>query len=654
MTWSGVVGRSRTRAWIVAAVCAVGAVLVLPGSALAQSSGACLNFFNSPPTVQACAITTTALNEATVGSQYSSPLDSIGMLVQTSWFLTGGQPPWLTANSTAGPDGTLGGTPTTDGSYQVTIVADDAFGNVLDTTLPLIVVPAITPPQTVPIGVVGSSYSSSLPAESGVSGSPAWSATGLPAGLTVNPSNGQITGTPTKAGSYSVKLTVADTTAKVLNSVTLPINILGITNTALPGGLAGSPYSASPSDAGYPYAVGWNISGLPAGLTYNQFTGQITGTPTSAGNSSVTLTVLDTNNKLSFTTTLPLNVLGLNTSSLPGGTVGTPYSAPMSATGGAAPLTWSASNLPAGLSIDPGSGLISGTPTTVGNNVVTVTVTDSSTPAVTDVLTAALNIASAVAPPPPPPPPLGRVSLGAIAPVGASATIPLSCQGSANQICVGTVVATATEHVKSGTVQAITASAKRTGKGKKKGGGTAKPVSKVVTVASGNYSISAGQTADITLTLNATGRKLLGEFFNLPVNLSVTGGAQPVTSGMTFKYGRINATVTYAWSFSPQSSSAENISIRGLRSIDQVTVTCRGGGCPFSQKRPKVKGGGVAVTPLLGHAKLAPHAVVALVISAPNSVSQVEEFIIRAGASPTAESLCQAPGVRQPGTCHAP
>jgi hypothetical protein len=62
----------------------------------------------------------------------------------------------------------------------------------------------------------------------------------------------------------------------------------------------------------------------------------------------------------------------------------------------------------------------------------------------------------------------------------------------------------------------------------------------------------------------------------------------------------------------------------------------------------------VAITPLLGHAKLQPRAVLKVVISAPNSVSQVEEFVIRAGAAPTAESLCQAPGVNTPGTCHAP
>lgn len=58
------------------------------------------------------------------------------------------------------------------------------------------------------------------------------------------------------------------------------------------------------------------------------------------------------------------------------GTVGTPVSLQMSASGGTAPYTWTASGLPAGLSINS-SGLISGTPTTATTYNVTVTATDS-------------------------------------------------------------------------------------------------------------------------------------------------------------------------------------------------------------------------------------------------------------------------------------
>ncbi|AHH98412.1 putative Ig domain-containing protein [Kutzneria albida] len=58
------------------------------------------------------------------------------------------------------------------------------------------------------------------------------------------------------------------------------------------------------------------------------------------------------------------------------GTVGTAVSLQLAATGGTSPYTWTASGLPAGLSISSG-GLVSGTPGTAGSYSVTATVTDS-------------------------------------------------------------------------------------------------------------------------------------------------------------------------------------------------------------------------------------------------------------------------------------
>ncbi len=76
-------------------------------------------------------------------------------------------------------------------------------------------------------------------------------------------------------------------------------------------------------------------------------------------------------------TLVVLDDLSVANSSLPIGETGLPYSAQARGEGGAAPYTWSAAGLPAGLSIDPENGDISGTPTAAGSYTPTITLTDS-------------------------------------------------------------------------------------------------------------------------------------------------------------------------------------------------------------------------------------------------------------------------------------
>jgi photosystem II stability/assembly factor-like uncharacterized protein len=67
------------------------------------------------------------------------------------------------------------------------------------------------------------------------------------------------------------------------------------------------------------------------------------------------------------------------TTSLPGGTTDVPYTAGLAASGGIPPYTWSitAGSLPAGLSLNGSTGVISGDPTTAGTQTATVEVTDA-------------------------------------------------------------------------------------------------------------------------------------------------------------------------------------------------------------------------------------------------------------------------------------
>ncbi|QMV72985.1 putative Ig domain-containing protein [Comamonas piscis] len=77
----------------------------------------------------------------------------------------------------------------------------------------------------------------------------------------------------------------------------------------------------------------------------------------------------------------------ITSSALPTAVVNQPYTTTLEATGGEKPLKWSASGLPVGLSIDPASGVISGTPTSPQTATVTVVVTDNASRQQTTTLT---------------------------------------------------------------------------------------------------------------------------------------------------------------------------------------------------------------------------------------------------------------------------
>ena len=97
------------------------------------------------------------------------------------------------------------------------------------------------------------------------------------------------------------------------------------------------------------------------------------------------------------------------TSSLPNATVSTAYSQTLTAAGGVPPYTsWqvASGSLPAGLTLNPSTGVISGTPTSSGTSTFTVTVTDSAaTPVVSAAASLTLTVDAAPAPAPPAPPP---------------------------------------------------------------------------------------------------------------------------------------------------------------------------------------------------------------------------------------------------------
>ncbi|MEV7725067.1 putative Ig domain-containing protein [Streptomyces sp. NPDC087917] len=127
----------------------------------------------------------------------------------------------------------------------------------------------------------------------------------------------------------------------------------------------------------------WTATGLPAGLSVAAATGTVSGTPTTAGTSSVTLTATDSAGKkgsASFTWTVTTPGTGAPTLTNPGSqnvTVGRPFSLALQVTGGTAPYTFGAANLPAGLGVNASTGVVSGSATGWGFRNATLTVTDA-------------------------------------------------------------------------------------------------------------------------------------------------------------------------------------------------------------------------------------------------------------------------------------
>ncbi len=91
--------------------------------------------------------------------------------------------------------------------------------------------------------------------------------------------------------------------------------------------------------------------------------------------------------------------LAIDSTALPGATLQTPYSASLRAAGGSGARTWGviAGTLPSGLSLNPATGTISGTPTAAGNSNFAVSVADSGTPTKSVMTTLSLSVV-AVAP----------------------------------------------------------------------------------------------------------------------------------------------------------------------------------------------------------------------------------------------------------------
>src|SRR5262249_5228090 len=128
------------------------------------------------------------------------------------------------------------------------------------------------------------------------------------------------------------------------------------------------------------YTFALTTGNLPTGLTLNTATGVLSGTPTVTGNYSFTVKAQAANGcnaTQAYTLTINCPTITINPASLPNGTTGTAYSQTLNVTpaGGNYSYAVTSGGLPAGLNLNPATGVLSGTLTTNGTSNFTVTAT---------------------------------------------------------------------------------------------------------------------------------------------------------------------------------------------------------------------------------------------------------------------------------------
>jgi alpha-tubulin suppressor-like RCC1 family protein len=192
-----------------------------------------------------------------------------------------------------------------------------------------------------------------------------------------------VTVTSTLYGGTTVTPTTADLTfVDGFRYIAPPV----ITTTTLPNGTVSTSYSSeievtSTEETSVEVTAGT----LPPGLTFNPQTWSLTGTPTTAGTYTFTVTAdngygTDTQQYSIVIDAAAVNAVPpiITTLTVPGGVVGDDYSTTIEATGDG-PIVFAlvSGTLPPGLTLDPATGIISGTPTTSGTYSFTISATNA-------------------------------------------------------------------------------------------------------------------------------------------------------------------------------------------------------------------------------------------------------------------------------------
>jgi hypothetical protein len=303
----------------------------------------------------------------------------------TSYSISTALPAGLSFNTATG---VISGTPTAlSGVTTYTITASNAGGS-SSTTVTLSCVnppaPIISYTPSTNVYIINTAIATLTPANTGGAATSYSISTALPAGLSFNTATGVISGTPTvlsTVNTYNITATNAggsgSTTVTLTVNPPAPVITYTPSTNIYPIGTAIT--SLTPANTGGA-AASYSIStALPAGLVFNTSTGVISGTPTAVITATVyTITATNVTGSGSTTVTLTVNPLPPVITYTPSTNIYTVNTAIASLTptntGGAATSYSISTALPAGLTLNTVTGVISGTPTAL-SAITTYTIT---------------------------------------------------------------------------------------------------------------------------------------------------------------------------------------------------------------------------------------------------------------------------------------